>query len=221
MTNTNLLICQIQNLSYLLVSSLLMTLLMVKKNSQTFSLEIKNFKEVYDYCYLNQIIDMNYFVTKCFKQGFDIQKYGMLGEQTEVKEVIKEVEKIVEVPVEKIVEIVKEIPGPTTEIEVVKYVDREVVKEVPVEKIVKIYDNNEPQIIEKEIIKEVIKEVPVEGSDEKTKMLQTTLHNLRKELQLKNTKINELEDRVRSLEGQLSTNVKALFMKGSNLNDTL
>jgi len=187
---------------------------MEKKNSQTFNLEVKNFKEVYDYCYLNQIVDMNSFVTKCFKQGFDIQKYGMLGDTNEVKEIIKEVEKIVEVPVEKIVEVVKEV-------EVIKYVDREVIKEVPVEKVVSkieyIYDKSEPQIIEKE----VIKEVPMEGSDEKTKMLQTTLQNLRKELQLKNTKINELEERVNILENQLSTNVKTLFMKGSNLNNTL
>jgi len=202
---------------------------MEKKNSQTFNLEVNNFKEVYDYCYLNQIIDMNSFVTKCFKQGFDIQKYGMLGETNQVKEVIKEVEKIVEVPVEKIVETLKEI-------EVIKYVDREVVKEVPVEKVVTkieyICDKNEPQINELLLkiqqleskppeIFEVVKEVPVGESDEKTKMLQTTLQNLRKELQLKNTKINELEEKIKSLEGQISINSKALFMKSSNLNNTL
>ena len=187
------------------------------KNSQTHKFEIKNFKDVYDYCYLNGIMDLNSFVEKCFKKGFDIEKYGLLGENNEVKEIIKEVEKIVEVPVEKIIEVVKEV-------EVVKYVDKEIVKEVPVEKvvekIVKIYDKNEPQIIEKEIIKEVIKEVPVEASDEKTKMLQSTLLNLRKELSLKNEKIKELEIKIVELE-KIKINQGAVFLKGSNLTQNL
>jgi len=228
---------------------------MGQKNSQTFNLDIKNFKEVYDYCYLNQIVDMNSFVTKCFKQGFDIQKYGMLGETNKVKEIIKEVEKIVEVPVEKIVETVKEV-------EVIKYVDREVVKEVPVEKVVSkieyIYDKSEPQIIEKEVIKEVpiekvverivkisddtqinelllkiqqlesrppeivevVKEVPVEVSEDKSKLLQTTLLNLRKELSLKNEKIKELENKITELE-KIKINQGAVFLKGSNLTQNL
>ncbi len=66
----------------------------------------------------------------CFKQGFDIKKYCLLGKtlnegeehlksevireiRVEVPiEIIKEVEKIVEVPVEKVViqEIIKEVP---------------------------------------------------------------------------------------------------------------
>jgi hypothetical protein len=198
---------------------------MEQKNLQTFNLEVKNFKEVYDYCYLNQIIDMNSFVNKCFKQGFDIQKYGMLGGETvepEVIEKIVEVEKIVEIPVDRIVETIKEV-------EVVKYVDREVIKEIPVEKIVKIYDKSEPQIIEKivevpiekEVIKEIIKEVPIEGSSEKSKLLESTLFNLRKELQTKQIKINELESKVKDLEGQLSNNIKATYLNGSNLKNKL
>jgi predicted nucleic acid-binding Zn-ribbon protein len=118
---------------------------MGQKNSQTHNFEIKNFKEVYDFCYLNQIMDVNSFIDECFKQGFDIKKYGLLGKtlnegekdlktgivgekQVEI-EVIREIR--VEVPVEvireveKIVEIIKEI-------EVIK----EVTVEVPVEKIV-------------------------------------------------------------------------------------
>ena len=52
---------------------------MGQKNSQTHNFEIKNFKEVYDFCYLNQIMDVNSFIDECFKQGFDIKKYGLLG----------------------------------------------------------------------------------------------------------------------------------------------
>jgi hypothetical protein len=208
---------------------------MEQKNSQTFKIELKNFKEVYDYCYLNQIIDMNSFVNKCFKQGFDIQKYGMLGGETppqvkpEVVEKIVEVGKIVEVPVDRIVETIKEV-------EVIKYVDKEVIKEVPVEKIVSkieyIYDKTEPQIIEKEVIKEVekivevpvekevikeiIKEVPSNDSDEKIKMLQNTLLNQKKELTLKTQKISELEEKIKQLEN-LTINQGAVYMRSSNL----
>lgn len=86
---------------------------MGQKNSQTNKFELKNFKEVYDYCYVNGIMDINNFIEKCFKKGFDIEKYGLLGDNNEVveKEVIVEkiVEKVIEVPVEKIVEVVKEV----------------------------------------------------------------------------------------------------------------
>lgn len=122
---------------------------MVQKNSQTYKFEIKDFKEVYDFCYLNNIMDINSFIDKCFKQGFHIEKYGLMGKtlnegEKDLKtsgvqekwveneaifekrveipvEVIKEVEKIIEVPVEVIKEII---------------VEKEVIKEVPVEKVV-------------------------------------------------------------------------------------
>ena len=45
-----------------------------------FSIEIKNNKEVYDFCMHNGITDINKFIQDCFKQGFDIRKYGLLGE---------------------------------------------------------------------------------------------------------------------------------------------
>jgi chromosome segregation ATPase len=122
-------------------------------------------KNVQEYCNLNDIPDVDKFILKCFTEGYNIQKYGLLGGSNEPQiiekevEVIKEVEKIVEVPVEKIVEIVKEIPGPTKEVEIVKevpgptkevevikYVDREVIKEVkvevPVDKVVTNIVNN-------------------------------------------------------------------------------
>jgi ATP-dependent Lon protease len=113
-------------------------------------------KSVQEYCKLNNIEDVNGFISKCFTSGFNIEKYGLLGESSEKPveiEVVKEIR--VEVPVEvvkeveKIVEVIKEVPTPPTEIEVIKYVDREVVKEVkvevPVEKIVYIYDKKEEE----------------------------------------------------------------------------
>ena len=200
-----------------------------------YNIDIKNTKEIYDFCLLNKIMDIDGFINKCFKKGFNIEKYGLIGEvdTDEVKEII----------VEKIVEIIKEVPTPPTEVKVIEYVDREVIKEikveVPVEKIVYIYDkkeensvtnigkicdNPEPIIVEKivevekiievEKIVEVIKEVG--ASNDKLVMLQDTLNKLRKELTDKNTKIQELEGTIKQLE-QLNINQGAVYMKGSNL----
>jgi hypothetical protein len=135
------------------------------KNSKIFNKEIM--QAVSAFCESQEIKDVDNFMYLCFKQGFDIKRYGLLGktlndgEKDLIKEVIvekrveipveviKEVEKIVEVPVDRIVEIIKEVP-----VEVIKEVEKivEVIKEIPVEKVV---------------IQEVIKEVPVDRVIEK------------------------------------------------------
>lgn len=139
----------------------------------TINLELtsKEHKDLISYCELNKL-DPNDIMKKSYLEGFRIEKYGLLNsggnqeKQVEKEvivekrveipvEVIKEVVKIeyveVEKPVEKIVEVVKEVPSPPQEIEVIKYVDREVVKEVkvevPVEKIVYIYDKKEEEVV--------------------------------------------------------------------------
>ena len=87
-----------------------------------FSINSKYDPYILEYCKLNNITDIELFVTQCFKQGFDIKKYGFLGKTEEIVkevEVIKEVEKIIEKRVEIPVEIIKEV---------------EVVREVEVEK---------------------------------------------------------------------------------------
>ena len=119
-------------------------------------------KDLESYCALNKF-NVDKIIKSSFKQGFSIEKYGLLGktvnegEKHLIKEVIvekrveipveviKEVVKIeyVEVPVEvinevtveKLVEVIKEVP-------VDKVVIKEIIKEVPVEKIVTIYDNS-------------------------------------------------------------------------------
>ena len=217
---------------------------MEKKNSQMYNIDLKNTKEIYDFCLLNKIMDIDGFINKCFKKGFNLEKYGLIGEvdTDEVKEIIveKRVEVPVEIIVEKIVEIIKEVPTPPTEVkvieyvdkevfkevEVIKYVDKEIIKEVkvevPVEKIVYIYDkkegDSEPIIVEK--IVEVIKEVTVESNNDKSLMLQETLNKLRKELTEKNSKITELEGTIKKLE-QTNINQGAAYMKGSNLTKNL
>jgi hypothetical protein len=193
-----------------------------------YSVEVKNNKEIYDFCMINGITDINKFIQECFKQGFDIKRYGLLGETGE-KEVI--VEKLVEIPVEvikeieKIVEVIKEVP-------VDRVVIQEIVKEVPVEriveKIIQVSDdtqinelllkiqqleNRQPEIVE------VIKEVTVEKSNDKTLMLQETLVKLRLEIVDKTKKIEELENKIKTMESNMSQ--PAFYLKGSNLNQKM
>jgi hypothetical protein len=106
------------------------------------------------------------FITKCYTEGFNITKYGLLGDDSGktgiVGEKQVEIEVIREIRVEVPVEVIKEI-------EVIK----EVIVEVPVPHIDKIGD--ETQV------------------NNKVKLLQETLQKLRKELSLKNARIEELE----------------------------
>ena len=208
---------------------------------------------------VNGITDINKFIQDCFKQGFDIKKYGLLGEQEKRVEIPVEV--IKEVPVEKIVEKVVEV---TKEIPVDRVV--EVIKEVPVEKIVTIYDKTDDselllkiqQLNEEISIKDIeIDNIRKEFStktqemenifqnemskkdkeldefrrnldinldinldENKVKMLETTLQNLRKELKLKNEKIKELEEKLSTITSNMNQ-TGAVYLKGSNIIENL
>lgn len=274
---------------------------MEPKYSKIFSKEI--LKSLTNYCELNKIDDIDGFIKKCFKTGFNIEKYGLLGktlnedekdliqEVAIEKEVIKEVivEKRVEVPIEtvkeieKIVEVVKEVP-----IEVIKEVEKvvEVIKEIPVETIKEVViEKPIDRIVEKEIyitddnqvnelgekitkLEENILHLESQLDEERKifstktqesenffqkemskketeldevrrnldevrhsldqkldntneKMLQETLQKLRKELTEKNEKIKELIKINNDLENISKTGKNAVFLRGSNLNDTI
>ena len=182
---------------------------------------------VQEYCKLNNIEDVDKFISKCYVDGFNIKKYGLLGDDSEKIggieekqveiEVIKEIR--VEVPVEIIKEVVKYVDVPIEiikEVEVIQYVEKEVIKEVPVE------------IITEKIVN-VIQEVPVPNIDkigdepepnDKAKLLQETLQKLRKELSLKNERIEELEKINKQLES-VRVEQGAVYLKGSNIKETL
>ena len=206
-------------------------------------------KSVQEYCKLNNIEDIDKFISKCFTEGYNINKYGLLGGDSEkiggIEEKLVEIEVIreirVEVPVEVIKEVVKYVEVPVEiikEVEVIQYVDREVIKEVPVEiikeKIVnviqevpvpnidKIGDEPKPIIVEKiiEVEKIVEKIVEVEKPNNKTLLLQETLQTLKKELSLKNSRIEELEEKNKQLESN-KINQGAVYLKGSNLNEMM
>jgi hypothetical protein len=240
---------------------------MEPKNSKIFSRE--TMQAVSAFCESKEIKDVDNFIYLCFKQGFDIRKYGLLektgGEQekwvekevivekrVEVPiEVIKEVEKIVEVPVE----VIKEVP-------VEKVVIKEVIKEIPVDRVVEkiIQTSDDTQVNEllskidqlngeisiksleidnirqefstkteemenifqnkmskkDEELDELRRNLDIPVTNDKTKMLQETLQNLRSELQQKNEQLKELEKINREL---LNGNQnQAYLMRGSNLN---
>jgi hypothetical protein len=193
---------------------------------------------VQEYCKLNNIEDVNKFISKCYVDGFNIKKYGLLGDDSgkiggiEEKQVEIEVirEKRVEVPVEvvKYVEVPVEI---IKEIEVIQYVEKEVIKEVPVEiikekivnviqevpveKIVYIYDKKED-----EVVPNIDKIGGEPEPNDKAKLLQETLQKLRKELSLKNERIEELEKINKQLES-VRVEQGAVYLKGSNIKETM
>ena len=112
------------------------------------------------FCEANNIKDKDEFIYLCFKQGFDIKKFGLLGKTGIVDEKQVEIEVIreirVEVPVEVIKEIRVEVPVEVIK-EVEKIVEVEKIIEVPVEVI-----KNVERIVEIPVEVERIIQVPVE-----------------------------------------------------------
>jgi chromosome segregation ATPase len=188
------------------------------KNSKIFNSQ--TMQAVSAFCESQEIKNIDNFIYLCFKQGFDIKRYGLLGKtlnegekhlktdeiqekQVEIEvikeirvevpvEVIKEVEKIVEVTVEKIVEVIKEVP-------VDRVVEKEIIREIPVEKIV---------------IQEVIKEVPVDrvvekiiltSDDTQINELLLKIQELENEMSKKNNELDELLSKIEQLNGKIST----------------
>ena len=110
----------------------------------------KTIQSVLSFCELNKIDDTDKFFKKCFQSGFNIEKYGLLGNSLNddekhlktdgIEEKYTEIEVIVEKRVEVPVEVIKEVE---------KIV--EVIKEVPVEKKVYITDDYQMEKLTQEI----------------------------------------------------------------------
>ncbi len=198
----------------------------------------KQISNVRSYCDLNNIEDIDGFILQCFTDGYNIKKYGLIGDTTDSKiiekevekiievvkevkvpfEVIKEVEKIIEVPVEIIKEVEKVIEVP---VEVIKEVEK--VIEVPTKSIQETEVKNDCDECEKEknILSEKLKlseEKTILNSSDNQKKLQETLNKLRKELSEKNDTINKLNKIIKESENN-SKPVGAVYLKGSNLNN--
>jgi hypothetical protein len=164
-------------------------------------------------------------------------------------EVEKPVEKIIEVvkeiPVDRIVEVIKEIP---VEKVVIKEVVKEIPVDKVVEKVIHVSDdkqinellskieeleNRPPEIkevivdrvVEVEKIVEVVKEVIIEkegdkGLQSKLDAIQQTLMKLRTETLEKDRLISEYEKTIEEIQ-KFQENKKAVFLRGSNLDDKL
>jgi len=197
--------------------------------SKIFNKEILS--SVNSFCKLNNIEDKDDFIYLCFKQGFDIKKFGLLGETLNDGEKDLKTGGIQEKRVE--IEVIREIRVEVP-VEVIKEVEKvvEVIKEVPVEKIIeKIVEVSDDTQINELLLKiqqlenkqpeivEVIKEVTVEKSNDKTLMLQETLVKLRLEIVDKTKKIEELENKIKTMESNMSQ--PAFYLKGSNLNQKM
>lgn len=73
--------------------------------------------EIWDYCRVNNISNIDEFTIKLVTQGFTVEKFGATPVPRE-KIIEKIVEKVVEVPVEKIVERTIEVPVTMVDTEV-------------------------------------------------------------------------------------------------------
>ena len=189
------------------------------------------------FCESQEIKDVDNFMYLCFKQGFDIKRYGLLGktlndgEKDLIKEVIvekrveipveviKEVEKIVEVPVDRIVEVVKEIPVEkiVTKTEYIsdKTTENELGKIIATLETETAKKNEELDEL-RQTLDELRQKLDIKEDNNKIKLLQETLQNLRGELQKKNEQIKELEKINRDL---LNGNQnQGYLLRGSNLN---
>ena len=130
---------------------------MEQKKSKIFN--SRNIKTIEEYCKLNNIFDVDEFTYQCFKQGFDVKKYGFLGKTLnegekdlktgDIEEKRVEIEVIQEIRVEIPVEVIKEVEKI---VEVIKEVtvEKVVIKEVPVDRVVEkiIYTTDNIQINE-------------------------------------------------------------------------
>lgn len=171
------------------------------------------------FCKLNKIEDYEMFVKKCFTDGFNIEKYGLLGkplnegekdlkidgirEKWVEKEVI--VEKRVEIPVEVIKEVEKIIEVP---VEVVKeiVIEKEVIKEVPVEKVVTKIEYVSDKSTEEELINKLNSlQDEMSKKDEKLDEFRRTLDISRQTLaeQSNNEKTNLLQQTIQNLNNEI------------------
>jgi len=176
---------------------------------------------------MNNIEDVEKFKTTCFVKGYNIEKYGLFGNE-EVRVVEKEVivEKPVEVIIEKPVEvIVEKIFHDETKIQ-------ELIQEFSTKKeeMENIFQKEKKELLDRieklgegkvvEVVKEVVVEKEKTGPTEREKMLQDTLSNKRKELDEKDIKIKELENKISYL-SNIIQNKLAVYHPSSNLKDVL
>lgn len=195
---------------------------MEKKYSLTIEKQLHD--DVVAYCNLNKIEDVEKFKLTCFVKGYNIDKYGLFGEERDVKvvqqEVVKEVivEKPVEVIVEKIVhdetkiqEITEKFSIKIQEMEKIFHDEKKVLLD-------KIEELGDGKVVE--VVKEVFVEKEDSGPTQREKMLQETLASNRKKLDDKEKEIKELKEKISYL-SNIIQNKLAVYHPSSNLKDII
>jgi predicted RNase H-like nuclease (RuvC/YqgF family) len=213
---------------------------MEKNKSLTINLLYSEGIDLESFITLNKIEDEDKFNKKCWKQGFDIEKYGLLVpvgtvqekiieipiEKIVEKETIREifVDKIVELPVEvviekqvfltddqKVNELIAELEKAQNQIVNLSQEISELLSKPPVEKIIE---------VPVEVVVEKIVEVgSLEETNKKQQMLQETIQKLRQELQKKTQEISDLNEKINNR--HFTSDVKGIYLDGSNLNKTI
>ena len=198
-----------------------------KKNFTTINMEYKitlsysEQQEVELFCKLNNITT-DELIKKSFKAGYNIEKYGLVGNMGGIQEkwVEKEViqEKWVEIPVEvikeveKIVEVIKEVP-------VDRVVIKEVIKEVPVETVVTKIEYISDKTSENELL------LKIQQLESEKKIFSTKIEELESELVVFSTKMTEMEnifhnnDNSQQLQNTIQTLMKNLRDKNIEIDE--
>ena len=166
------------------------------------------------FCKLNKL-EIDDVIASAFRQGYRIEKYGLLGTPGVVQEKVIEKEVIVEKRVEVPVEVIIEKP-------VIQYVEveKEIIKEIPIDRVVeKIVEVTKEIPVEKVVIKEVIKEIPIEKvvekeifitDDNQVNELLFKIQQLESDKELFSTKTQELEEEVQKF-STIKTEIENIF----------
>ena len=201
---------------------------MEQKDSKIF--DNKTTESVTQFCNLNNIENIDEFMYKCFQEGFNIRKYGLLGKTLNEGEKhlktggIEEKQVIKEVIVEKVV--IKEVPVEVVVEKIIKTVDDTQVNELLL-KIQQLEQEISTKTTEIGIIKQEFstktkeRENIFQNTDNnKLQMLQQTIQNLTSEV--RDLKKNNEELKKQLLEKPIESDfTRARFHGGSNLNNDL
>ena len=177
------------------------------------------------FCKLNKL-EIDDVIASAFRQGYRIEKYGLLGTSGVAQEKVIEKEVIVEKRIEVPVEVIIEKP-------IIQYVEveKEIIKEIPVDRVVeKIVEVTKEIPVEKVVIKEVIKEIPIEKvvekeifitDDNQVNELLFKIQQLESDKQIFSTKTQELEEEVRKFSTITTENENIFHYKMSKKDEEL
>jgi predicted RNase H-like nuclease (RuvC/YqgF family) len=201
------------------------------------------------YCSANNIQDIDDFIYKCFKQGFDIKKYGLLGKTLNegekhlktggIEEKLVEIEVIREIRVEVPVEVIKEVEKiiyTTDDTQVnelllkIQQLEQEISTKTTEIGTIKQEFSTKTEETENifqnkmskkdEELDELRRNLDIPVTNDRLNMLQQTIQNLNSEIRDLKKKNEELEKKL--LEQPKESDFKsARFHGSSNLNDGL